>query len=308
MALTFPVEPMKAVLSTLPPESDDENWAYEIKWDGYRTLRVRRSRRASACRAATGSTSRRSTPSSPACPQAVDAKSAVLDGELVVFDDERPADVRADAAPRDAGRVPGVRRAVDRRQRRRSPQPYEQRRELLAELVEHGSNWTVPGHRIGGGRDLLAAATERDLEGVMAKRLGSPYQPGKRTPNWRKVKIRRTVEVVIGGYTGGTGNRSSSFGALLVGRAGTTTARCGSPAASAPASPSARSTTLLALLRTLRTDDVPVHTDAAARVHPRRDVGRAGAHGDDRAHRVHQRGLRPPRQLHRLEGACRSAR
>ena len=64
---------------------------------------------------------------------------------------------------------------------------------------------------------LLAATAERGLEGVMAKRLGSPYQPGKRTPNWRKVKNRVRVEVVIGGFNTGTGNRASTFGALLVG-------------------------------------------------------------------------------------------
>ena len=51
----------------------------------------------------------------------------------------------------------------------------------------------------------------------MAKRLGSVYLPGKRSPNWRKVKNRRTVEVVIGGYTPGAGNRAGTFGALLVG-------------------------------------------------------------------------------------------
>ena len=52
----------------------------------------------------------------------------------------------------------------------------------------------------------------------MAKRLGSTYQTGKRSPNWRKIKNRRRVDVVIGGYTVGEGNRSTTFGSLLVGR------------------------------------------------------------------------------------------
>ncbi|HEY7627467.1 MAG TPA: hypothetical protein VH761_10380, partial [Ilumatobacteraceae bacterium] len=95
--------------------------------------------------------------------------------------------------------------------------PYEKRRELLAGLVEPGSNWTVPTHRIGDGVALLDATVERGLEGVMAKRLGSVYLPGKRTPNWRKVKNRRQVDVVVGGYRPGGGNRESTFGALLVG-------------------------------------------------------------------------------------------
>jgi bifunctional non-homologous end joining protein LigD len=96
--------------------------------------------------------------------------------------------------------------------------PYEERRARLAELVTPGPNWTVPAHRIGDGQALLDATRDRDLEGVMAKRLGSTYRPGMRSRDWRKVKNRRRTDVVIGGYTAGTGNRSKSFGALLVGR------------------------------------------------------------------------------------------
>ena len=74
------------------------------------------------------------------------------------------------------------------------------------DLMEHLPAPDFPTHGIVYG-----------LEGVMAKRLGSPYQPGKRTPNWRKVKNRVPLEVVIGGFNPGTGNRSNTFGALLVG-------------------------------------------------------------------------------------------
>ena len=95
--------------------------------------------------------------------------------------------------------------------------PYEQRRALLAQLIEPGSHWMVPAHRVGDGAALLAATAERGLEGVMAKRLGAPYLPGTRSPAWRKVKVRRRLEVVIGGFTRGEGNRAGTFGALLVG-------------------------------------------------------------------------------------------
>jgi bifunctional non-homologous end joining protein LigD len=96
--------------------------------------------------------------------------------------------------------------------------PYEDRRRLLDQLVEPGDHWSVPGHRIGDGAELLAATEQQGLEGVMAKRLGSTYVPGKRSANWRKVKNRRRVEVVIGGFTTGEGNRAGAFGALLVGQ------------------------------------------------------------------------------------------
>ena len=78
----------------------------------------------------------------------------------------------------------------------------------------------MPAHRVGDGAALLAATAERGLEGVMAKRLGSTYTPGKRTKEWRKIKNRIRAEVVIGGYTAGSGNREGTFGALLVGRPG----------------------------------------------------------------------------------------
>jgi bifunctional non-homologous end joining protein LigD len=64
----------------------------------------------------------------------------------------------------------------------------------------------------------VAATLEQGLEGVMAKRLGSTYRPGTRSREWRKVKHRRRTVVTIGGFTAGSGNRSTTFGALLVGR------------------------------------------------------------------------------------------
>jgi bifunctional non-homologous end joining protein LigD len=55
------------------------------------------------------------------------------------------------------------------------------------------------------------------LEGVVAKRAGSRYQPGKRSPDWRKIKLTDTQDCVILGWTPGQGGRKGSFGALLVG-------------------------------------------------------------------------------------------
>ena len=64
---------------------------------------------------------------------------------------------------------------------------------------------------------MVEAAKAQQLEGVMAKRLGSPYVPGKRTDAWRKIKLRQTQDCVILGFTPGQGGRGATFGALLVG-------------------------------------------------------------------------------------------
>lgn len=218
MALSFPVQPMKAAIGALPSEADDDRWAYEIKWDGYRTLvfvdvaaeRVR-------VQSSSGLDATRTYPELAGMWRDVNAGTAVLDGEIVVFDSDGGHSF--EALQRHETQV--VFQAFDVLaidDHDVTLLHYEQRRALLEQVLEPGTNWTVPSYRIGGGAELLAATAERGMEGVIAKRLGSPYQPGKRSPNWRKVKNRTRVEVVIGGRTTGSGNRSTSFGALLVGR------------------------------------------------------------------------------------------
>jgi bifunctional non-homologous end joining protein LigD len=207
---------MKAALGQLP--ADDDRWAYEIKWDGYRTIVfVDVAAQTVRVQSSSGLDVSRTYTELGGMWRDVNASSAVIDGEIVVFTDEGKPSFEAlqrhqtqvvfqafDVLEIDGTDTTGL--------------PYEQRRDLLAELLDAGDNWTVPGHRVGGGADLLAATAAQGLEGVMAKRLGSTYQVGKRSPNWRKVKNRVPVEVTIGGYTRGSGNRSNSFGALLVGR------------------------------------------------------------------------------------------
>jgi bifunctional non-homologous end joining protein LigD len=217
VTLSFPVAPMRATLGRLP--ADGAGWAFEIKWDGYRTLafidggRVRL--QSSNLYDVTAK-----YPELAGLPSGVNAGRAVLDGEIVVLDDEgRPRFEliqRHGLEQRQAALYVFDLLSLDDHDT--ISLTYEQRRRLLTEVVEAGSNWTVPAHRVGDGQALLDATAARGLEGVMAKRLSSTYRPGTRTKEWRKVKHRQPAEVVIGGYSAGTGNRSSTFGSLLVGR------------------------------------------------------------------------------------------
>lgn len=220
MTLRFPVAPMKATMGSTGAVPDGDDWAFEIKWDGYRTIahvadgRVRL--QSTAGHDVTGR-----WPEFSGLAGAVNARSAILDGELVVFDDDgRP---RFELAQRSG--VGSDRQAViqffDVLQVDGNDTidlPYLDRRRLLEQLVEPGDNWTVPSFRIGDGAALVAATAEQGLEGVIAKRIDSRYRPGTRTRDWRKIKNRTEVELVIGGFTAGTGNRADTFGALLVGR------------------------------------------------------------------------------------------
>ena len=214
MTLTFPIDPMRATLGTLPTE--DSAWAYEVKWDGYRTLAFVTD---GAVRLQSSSLHDVTAkyPEMAALAEGVGGRRAVLDGELVVLDDAgRPRFELIQRHEREAALYVFDLLSVDGRDT--IDEPYEERRRLLGEVLEVGSNWAVPGYRVGDGQALLDATVAQDLEGVMAKRLGTRYRPGARSKDWRKVKNRRRAEVVIGGYTPGTGNRSSNFGALLVGR------------------------------------------------------------------------------------------
>lgn len=215
MPLRFPVVPMKAAIGALPPTSQDAEWAYEIKWDGYRTLAfvtdgVLRLQSSNSIDVTA------KYPELGKLAAAVNARSAIIDGELVALDvNGRPSFAMMQQHLTEVAfyafdvlQINGVDTIA---------LPYERRRELLVDLLEPGSNWLVPTHRVGDGAALLQATAAQGLEGIMAKRLGSPYLPGKRSPNWRKVKNRTTVEVVIGGFNQGTGNRANTFGALLVG-------------------------------------------------------------------------------------------
>lgn len=217
MTLRFPVQPMKATMASLP---DGDDWAFEIKWDGYRTI-AHVANGAVRLQSAAGHDVTSRWPEIAELATAVNAPAGILDGELVVVDSSGRPDfgllqrsgvgspLQAALYVFDVLQVDGT-DTIDL--------PYADRRRLLEGLVEPGDNWLVPSHHVGGGRELLAATAEQGLEGVIAKRLDSAYRPGTRTKDWRKIKNRIRTTVTIGGYTTGAGNRSSTFGALLVGR------------------------------------------------------------------------------------------
>jgi bifunctional non-homologous end joining protein LigD len=94
---------------------------------------------------------------------------------------------------------------------------YEQRRALLEGLELAGPHWATPPYHRGGGASALAESKRRGDEGIMAKRMASVYEPGRRSRDWVKVKNLRTQEVVVGGWSPGKGNRAGTIGALLLG-------------------------------------------------------------------------------------------
>lgn len=222
------IEAMLASPGTLPARQDE--WAFEVKWDGVRAL-VRSEPGRIHLFGRSGREITKNYPELYPLNRALSSHSAMLDAEIVAFDDGGKQSFEAVQH-----RIHQTGRTAIQRLARENPvtlmifdllwldghslleRPYEERRALLDELdLANGEHWDVPAFHVGAGTELLAATAEQDLEGIIAKRLGSPYEPGARAQNWRKIKNTRRQEVVIGGITPGRGRRSGSFGAVQVG-------------------------------------------------------------------------------------------
>ncbi|MBA3326738.1 MAG: DNA ligase D [Solirubrobacterales bacterium] len=221
------LRPMLARPGPLP--ADDASWAFEIKWDGVRALaysepgRLRlESRNRNDITAA--------YPELRALNRALSSHRAILDGEIVAFDEDgRPSFGRLQgrmhvgsesAARRRAKEVPVVYVIFDLLWLDGHPLlalPYAERRARLTELGLRGAGWQTPDHIVGDGAAVLEASRAGGLEGVVAKRLDSPYEPGRRSAYWVKVKNVHREDVVVGGWLPGEGRRRERIGALLVG-------------------------------------------------------------------------------------------
>jgi bifunctional non-homologous end joining protein LigD len=218
---------MMAVSGKLP--RDDDRYAYEMKWDGVRALvAVEGGRVRLTSRAGNDMTNR--YPELRALGEAMGTTEAVLDGEIVALDDAgRPSfevlqqrmNVGSESAVRRlVAQVPVVIMLFDVLWLEGHPTmelPYTDRRALLERLALSGPRWQTPATTIGGGAHVRAAADDLGLEGVVAKRLDSSYQPGRRSPAWIKVKVKRGQELGVGGWLPGNGRLEGRLGSLLVG-------------------------------------------------------------------------------------------
>ena len=221
------VEPMLARLSTMP--RDEAAWAFEVKWDGVRAIARSQPGRLSFV-TRNGNEVSAAYPELRALNRALGSHSAILDGEIVAFDEQgRPSFQAIQPRIHLRGETAVRRRAAE------SPVtyvifdllwldghplldlPYVERRKRLAALKLEGEHWRVPVHHEGNGSALLAATHEQGLEGVVAKRLDSRYAPGRRDGSWLKIKNSQRQELVIGGWTEGRRARQNRLGALELG-------------------------------------------------------------------------------------------
>jgi bifunctional non-homologous end joining protein LigD len=209
--------------------ANDGEYGFEMKWDGIRALLYIDGGRAFL-------SSRNLNDITGQYPEVLPlaeepgAGRLVLDGEIVALgEDGRPSFARLQ------NRMGVVSEETVRQLMRTTPvtymifdllyrdgvslmdEPYARRREALAAMRLSGGAWQTPGYAAGNGPAVLAVSQSLGLEGVVAKRLDSPYQPGKRSGAWLKIKNQLRQEFVIGGWLPGSGARSGRVGAILVG-------------------------------------------------------------------------------------------
>ena len=221
------IEPMLARSGSLP--RDEQRFGFEVKWDGIRTVLFCDHGHVYLQGRNFGDFTPR-YPEVRELARELGARRVVLDGEVVAFDDEgRPSFERLQARM-NLGSDSAVRRRMRDTPvtyvifdllyldgRSTLPLAYEDRRRVLEALELEGPGWRTPAYHRGEGSSLLAATRELGIEGVVAKRLVSIYEPGRRASGWIKVKNVNLQDVVIGGWTPGEGGRSVHLGALAVG-------------------------------------------------------------------------------------------
>jgi bifunctional non-homologous end joining protein LigD len=216
---------MLAVPATELPEPGPA-WAAEFKWDGVRAVAYLSAGRLRLL-SRSGRDMTRAYPELTGLAHQAGSREMVLDGEIAAFAGGRPSFAAlqrrmhvAAPSPRLLAAVPAtylVFDIMDLGGESLISEPYTRRRDILEAQQLAGEQVHVPPSFPGGGGAVLAVSIRDGLEGVVVKRLDSPYRPGRRSPDWLKIKNRLLLDVVVGGISPGRGHRAGHIGSLLVG-------------------------------------------------------------------------------------------
>jgi len=226
-----PISPMLATLGSTADVHDEEDWAFEMKWDGIRAVAEVKG---GALRLSTrnGNDVTSTYPDLAGLIDLVGDHDAVLDGEIVTLDKSGRPDFGILQTRMGLTREGDVSAAV-----KRAPahymvfdlleldgsslrgDTYEDRRTALTDLLKPRKSDAVqvPPAFDGDLEHAIDSSRELNLEGVMAKLRDSTYSAGRRSRSWIKIKHHRTQEVVIAGWRPGNGRRANTVGALLLG-------------------------------------------------------------------------------------------
>jgi DNA ligase D-like protein (predicted ligase) len=228
-SISGPDEPIKPMLAVTGKPFSSRDWIFEPKIDGTR------------CIAHVGDgvvlQNRRLTNIAYRYPEIVkalanSASGCVLDGEIAVFSDGVPDFSSLSDREHQTRRlrIEYLSRAMPAsyvvfdilysKGENMMDMPLNERKAILKEELQESDGVTLADCFPEKGEDYFKAALKLGIEGVMAKRLASTYQPGVRSPDWVKIKKRFEFDLVVGGYIQGKGRRMPTFGGLLLGAYG----------------------------------------------------------------------------------------
>ncbi|HET7728182.1 MAG TPA: DNA ligase D [Candidatus Limnocylindrales bacterium] len=214
------LEPMKATLGSRPFR--DEDWLFEVKWDGYRVEAVVRDGEVRLY-TRNGNDAETYFPRLLSPPRWIDAREAIVDGEVVALDEAGRPDFgllqERITAYRSGRRADLVYQAFDLLYldgRLLLDVPLEERKKLLRLVLRETGRVRYAAHIETEGRAFWEAAAAQRLEGIVAKHRRSRYEPGRRVQAWLKLKVRPEQELVVGGWTPGEGS-ARDLGAVVVG-------------------------------------------------------------------------------------------
>ncbi len=205
--------PMLATVATEVPHG--ELWAHEVKFDGYRALAYVRGGDCTLLSRNDNDLTARFPDVAKAIAKAVKSPNAVVDGEVCRTDSSG----RTSFSELQRGTGALVFYAFDLLELDGEPKldlPLRERKAQLRKLLDRRVKTVTYSESFDDGDALFEVARERGLEGVIAKRLDSAYQEGKRTRDWLKVKTESNEEFVVAGYTRGSGRRAGTFGSLVL--------------------------------------------------------------------------------------------
>ena len=214
---------MLARTADAPFSSDD--WIFEVKWDGIRAVSYVNEELSIRSR-----NQKELTDNFPELSELNDMTSdTVLDGEIVVMKDGRPdfqtliqrkQNTNSDEIRYMSGKFPATYIIFDILEKdgeKLLDIPLMERKRILKNSVREGKFVVLSLFVENTGEAYYRAALEKGLEGIMAKKKQSSYEPGKRSDNWLKIKHEKTCDCAIFGYTKGEGNRENTFGSLIMG-------------------------------------------------------------------------------------------
>jgi len=217
-----PVGPMPEAVQPMLAEAvkepfDDPDWVFEVKWDGYRAIAGVREGSVSLYSRNGISFNKKFSPVVEALRKF--AFDAVLDGEIVVVDDQGRPDFQLLQHYQASGGGHLLYSVFDLlyfRGHDLTGLPLVRRKELLKRILPSGPRIRYSDHVGKEGVLFFNVAREKGLEGIIAKHAQSTYEAGRRSRQWLKVKTRLTQEGVIAGFTEPLGGRKH-FGALVLG-------------------------------------------------------------------------------------------